>query len=40
MNSNKKDVNDYFKWIRRYYLELMKKKKKEIEEIKKKNEEI
>ncbi len=40
MNSNKKDVNDYFKWIRRYYLELMKKKKKEIEKIKKKNEEI
>ena len=25
MNTNKKDVNDYFKWIRNYYKELLKK---------------
>ena len=40
MNTNKKDVNDYFKYLRLYYLELAKKRKKELEEKKKKQEEI
>ena len=40
MNSNKKDVNDYFKYLRLYYMELAKKRKKELEEKKKKQHEI
>ena len=40
MNSNKKDVNDYFKYLRLYYIELAKKRKKELEEKKKKQLEI
>ena len=39
MNSNKKDVNDYFKYLKLYYLELAKKLKKEREEKKKKEQE-
>ena len=30
MNSNKKDVNDYFKYLRLYYIALYKKRKKEV----------
>ena len=40
MNTNKKDVNDYFKYLKLYYRELAKKKKKELDEKKKKQEEI
>ena len=40
MNTNKKDVNDYFKYLRLYYIALAKKKKKELEEKKKKEEEL
>lgn len=40
MNGNKKDVNDYFKYLKLYYIALHKKKLKELEEKKKKDEEI
>ncbi len=40
MNTNRKDVNDYFKYLKLYYRNLAKKKKKEYEEKKKKKEEI
>ncbi len=40
MNTNKKDVNDYFKYLRIYYRELALKRKKELEEKKKKQQEI
>ena len=40
MNTNKKDVNDYFKYLRLYYIALAKKKKKELEEKKKNEEEL
>ena len=40
MNTNRKDVNDYFKYLKLYYIELAKKRKKELEEKKKKLEEM
>ena len=36
MKSNKKDVNDYFKYLRLYYVELLKKQKKEEQKNKRK----